>query len=140
MGREIKFRAWDNTDKTMKFFDFYKIHCGVYHPNHWKDSTGLACELDNKLRYPDELMQYTGLKDKNGKEIYEGDIVKLAVEEEQVYDPYEGIPFGKPIYTNEKVVYETYGFFAGDYGLGEFECEIIGNIYDNPELLGGHNG
>lgn len=79
---------------------------------------------------PESIGQYTGLKDKNEKEIYEGDIVK-------------GTFYGGPmpiydyvfeIHWNER----TKGCMA-DY-FESTECEVIGNMYDNPELLGGNNG
>lgn len=112
--REIKFRAWlkekhkminvndinlKEKDVNEGFFSFYEI----------------------------ELMQYTGIKDKNGKEIYEGDIVFIE----------NGFYY--------KIVFENASFKAkyGQYpltiNLNEIApyCEVVGNIYENPELLGG---
>ena len=81
--------------------------------------------------YPDEikLMQSTGLKDKNGKEIFEGDIVKMA----------------KDVYS-DLTYYEIVRHRGGAYRLESNQhgcelwlrhtiCEVIGNIYENPELL-----
>ena len=111
--REIKFRGWDE---------------GMMVP--WDDLKEWECNLSelNELR----LMQYTGLKDKNGKEIYEGDVLTTG----DVY-----------LY---KVVWEDFGFdLIHQYGrwgplsrfpklLEDFskDCEIIGNIYENTELSG----
>ena len=88
---------------------------------------------------PDTVGQYTGLKDKNGKKIFEGDIVRAswhAPRRDTVYEVYE-------------VVYSKSGFFMKRNGklMGQvsnyispnvnMRCEIIGNIHDNPELIGG---
>lgn len=108
MKREIKFRIWDNTLKQMEapftLNDDFDCMQG------WLD----GCQL----------MQYTGLKDKNGKEIYEGDIIRLPIGE-----------LGNVIY------FEPYAAFVGDsdgiltqLDLGA-DIEVIGNIYENPELL-----
>lgn len=71
------------------------------------------------------IMQFTGLKDKNEKEIYEGDIIMSAINYKS---------FG-----NEVVEWDDsggYTFFSdGEYGINPKICKIVGNIYENPELL-----
>lgn len=107
--REIKFRAWDEDEGVMlKPFKVYEVV-----------STPML------ILEKDILLQYTGLKDKNGKEIYEGDILKTAV----------GIGY----------VRENHGMFClkkpGLNALKPFmrrvnhPLEVIGNIYEDPELL-----
>lgn len=113
--REIKFRAWDKSNKEMfnvEIIDFQKRQ--VY-----KDTVSY-CKFENI-----ELMQYTGLKDMREKEIYEGDILFES--------------FGEEYF---KVVFED-GSFRLETGecslpLKEYAhiCEVVGNIYKNPELLG----
>ena len=116
--REIKFRCW--YDKKMHKvvdidFAYEKINLFGADIINFKDG---------------ELMQYTGLKDKNGKEIYEGDIIQiLGGEYEQGF--YEW---------NEKVqikdlIYDGYNLMMTISQIGNKAIEIIGNIYDNPELL-----
>ncbi len=88
----------------------------------------------NKSVIPDTVGQYTGLTDKNGKKIFEGDIVKAQ-------DDIFGSPFCNGIIG--KIVYEETAFFIEPQDSMESqwlfnECavyEIIGNIHDNPELL-----
>ena len=77
-----------------------------------------------------ELMQYTGLKDKNGKEIYEGDIVKINVDRACVkwndkYGYFQLVPIGDYYFDSDVI----------GQALEYVEAEVIGNIYDNPELL-----
>jgi uncharacterized phage protein (TIGR01671 family) len=78
------------------------------------------------------VMQYTGLTDKNGKKIYEGDIVK----DHGVLEDGEGVTFVK--FMNGKFVFDNpmYEENEGD-DLVDWchQCEVIGNIYENPELL-----
>ena len=98
---------------------------------------------DNFLEFVDikSLGEYTGLKDKNGKEIYEGDIVKVKLykgEEEKYFIgkvEYFGGNFIVDADNNSEYhVYDLDGFGI-DYRYNLEDCEVIGNIYDNPELL-----
>lgn len=121
-----KFRAWDSVEK--KFVEHFFI-----------TDNSLICNMekptsDRKLPIPIEkseliLMQSTGLKDKNDKEIFEGDIVKMA----------------KDVYS-EPTYYEVARHYGGAYRLESkqhgcelwlrhTDCEVVGNIYENRELL-----
>lgn len=107
--REIKFRAWKNSE--MKYSDSFPdlscFFCLAY--GQMREELGL-------------LMQYTGLKDKNNKEIYEGDILKFNTKggNEMIYEvKWRGKGF-KPTRMSED---------------NQEEIEIIGNKYENTELL-----
>lgn len=107
--REIKFRVWANGEMTKPFGlgqNKYDVN-----PAMW-----------------DDVMQFTGLKDKNGKEIYEGDILKgdwaitddIEVGAVEFYGgAFRFKPAGLPI----------------EFGYYRKECEVIGNIYENPDLI-----
>lgn len=107
MNREIKFRAWDGKDMVYCPFSPYN--------NDTVDiNEQFRCLQVNGLK----LMQFTGLHDRNGKEIYEGDILEFA-------------SFGGRYTVEYKVA--LMGFFPAEAARNQ--CEIIGNIYENPDLL-----
>ena len=116
--RDIRFRAWDNVgNKWIKQFSISAD--GMY----------IKCYKPTYVNPDAMLMQYTGLLDKNGVEIYEGDIV--------IY------PYSKGLSLNMKVVWLKHGWFITDETVyyrptewSEAMCEVIGNIYESPELLG----
>lgn len=121
--REIKFRAWD--ERRKKFVpEFNVTEAGsVFHINSFE-----TCEpLDVKI------MQYTGLKDRHGKEIYEGDIVTLTDK-----DDIEGseIMTGtrEVVWNIQEARFEYSGFVPLNWG-GFASIEVIGNIYENANLL-----
>ena len=135
--REIKFRVWDNFRKkfakqitTFKFDRCGNINLVVYldRANKTKEITEQEKIYTNDF----ELMQYTGVKDKNGKEIYEGDIVKI---DDEVYE-IKWVGAGLSAVKGERR-FDWWKFAKIDGG--SYIPEIIGNVYENPELLEENN-
>ena len=118
--REIKFRAWVRRKKKMIGWDDIKFAIGSV----FYDSS--------KGRYYD-VMQYTGLKDKNGKEIYEGDILRYVTNDGKEHT----IAIEQKLGWNCGCCFPVWGWEFGIYeGVGETsDYEVIGNIYEQPELL-----
>jgi len=158
--REIKFRAWDKIKKRFVTQDeatTYPYFLIDLNGNITLYSQGKELEVDffvgdlnnpfetyqaqQSLRSRFELLQFTGLHDKNSKEIYEGDIVKDEIGKREVK-----IGFSK--YTDpDGFNHEFYGVYGrwlpvirGNFDESYFnkdddDLEVIGNIYENPELL-----
>jgi uncharacterized phage protein (TIGR01671 family) len=111
MNREIKFRVWSFNERIFHYFDVYE------------GCSGLAGAWS-------EPQQFTGLKDSNGKEIYEGDILSTYYEchksESEAYG-FSVIKWGRTgwVYNQDRK--------PSDYFLGN--SEVIGNIFENPDLL-----
>ena len=132
MNRKIKYRAWlkeekkmvnvetiDFTDKSMQYLEKNEI---------------IDAYLLRRIIFDDvELMQYTGINDKNGKEIYEGDIVLIRIDKTNIL--------------HKTVVKFKHGAFIADiigdndyiylfhFGFNKDDFEVVGNIYENHKLL-----
>lgn len=127
MSRQIKFRVWRSDDKQMyqptmrgRFLMFTDGFIPVAH--------GLTVQPDYEISEA-TLLQYTGTKDKNGTEIYEGDIITHS------NDGMKGVVVWNPAsycYSIDSLDGKEYVADLCDY---DFEPEVIGNIYQNPELL-----
>lgn len=147
MKREIKFRAWENVNNEMFYSkDFSDGGRQSYH-FYFEESVGVLKAilnirydvlnpLDHKV-FDCEVMQYTGLLDKNGKEIYEGDIIARKFWHN---NPPSKRPKKDHIIENCTVVFSVGAFtcegtknteYGTSYGSWWTNCEIIGNIYEN---------
>ena len=141
--REIKFRVWDEHYRYMN----YKVIVGMWGKESLNDENYTTCSMyimpdkvDYKCKphwanfepYMEDihLMQYTGLKDSEGTEIYEGDILEsVAFGSEEI---------GKIIYSEDDAMFEldTDGVVLNFSNENSKWWTVIGNIYENPELLG----
>ena len=118
MSREIKFRAWVKELKKLSAVNEFYFTGGTY-----------VCDYEYALDPEDiELMQYTGLKDRNGVEIYEGDIVNHSKQGNLIVK-----------YGNKHFDYAGFTLINSSGMTNTLQnpyiYEVIGNIYEDPELL-----
>ena len=129
MNGEIKFRIWDVENKEM-----LKVQELDFEPTFYGGNIAIRPDQYNDYFDTEDmiLMQYTGLHDKNGKEIYEGDIVRIIVNnniEKICRVEFKNGIFGVMFSKNKELT--AFPHFCNT------TFEVIGNEYDNPELLGG---
>lgn len=138
--RAIKFRAWDKINKRMSRINQWNFEFGDL----WVE----ANEEDWENQPDFEIMQYTGLKDKNGKEIYEGDILKyhdymFNFKADQIHigvvrwQDWNGAFDCERRLIDGREVKPEHGLPGIQF---KFQAEVIGNIYENPQLLEGVTG
>lgn len=135
--REIKFRAWDNLEKrTRKVVSL-----------HWQGDKLVSARLEGDNEpIPIEgrlvIEQSTGLKDKHGAEICEGDIIQFEFWNEKYYRQiaynsaiasYEAITVASP--TSKALRQKAKYSFSELYKISSKGFEVVGNIHENPELL-----
>ncbi len=159
--REVKFRAWDTELKKM-FYDVIPLppdgtqFIRPVYDN--RDLLNVVWRTEKANRHPKMweplwiegyLMQYTGLKDKNSKEIYEGDVIKKTANSHYWIFIIQASPieqFGNNLYAieqysncseNEDGTEYTFERYEGNKGArsGAYGGEIIGNMHENPELI-----
>lgn len=153
----FKFRAWDKEEEKM--YEVYEIHFDANHNGSVYCGQRKELDKDNNNIYPKKeltfgsnvIMACTGLKDKNGKLIYEGDIVIMPDTYTESVDVGVGMcpvaqqelnTFGKVVFKKGAFGIEineaTENYYEGFNFFEDIEdIEIIGNIYENPELLKG---
>ncbi|MBP1971611.1 putative phage protein (TIGR01671 family) [Virgibacillus natechei] len=144
--RKIKFRAWDKATKNgwipkpIKQMIYFNVYCPP-------EYLGVTYDEEGTWKRRFEIMQYTGLKDQVGEAIYEGDILYRTVIISLIGSDMPKRTVGEYL---EVVFRDDYaGFFIGETPLHGYvgatvdihtkckctDVEVIGNIYENPELL-----
>lgn len=123
MNRVIKFRAWNKIHNIMMKWENLRNQYNT-----------LNCLTYEHL----EVMQYTGLKDKNDKEIYEGDILVMSYETNILGTKTIRNKVEWKGYSDGEYVDNVECWMCGNYPVSDWntkDLEVIGNIYENPELL-----
>ena len=149
MQDRFKFRIWHK--KRKKMYDVLHLHTATWtNGGEWVTAKGfnIITQQDIHIQIENKdgiLMQCTGLKDKHGKLIYEGDIVKVQCNREDKC----GLFYKTGIIAYELNEKNGHGHADSSFYLklnngmcalfSKEKCEVIGNIYDNPELLKGDN-
>lgn len=125
--REIKFRVWDIVLKKKMFYPSTELE-----PSETEHGSSiLCCYYDHKewsgFTLNVNYQQYTGVNDKNGKEVYEGDLLKIS---------WNNIPeyIDEVCWVPQTLTWYPAGVLTAGYRLG-YSFEVIGNIFQNPEII-----
>lgn len=132
-NRKISFRAWNTQENKMLYRKLFEMN---WYSTEKNDEAGSHCwgAISGGQERFMEIMQFTGLLDKNGKEIYEGDIIKE-------YSKFDGemqfkVTWRDYYWTLEYSTNKSGYHSVGDVPLKSWKSiEVIGNVYQNPELL-----
>lgn len=144
MNRIVKYRAWDKLDKKM----YYNVGISMNGVQIYKDKNIPETVILDRGKSCMELMQFTGLRDKNGKMIFEGDIVDYKCLygsndmfgiAEEYYKESDKFFIQRDIvkFYDGQFLPREYYFDCGDsyYSYRYYDFEIIGNLFETPELL-----
>ena len=117
--RDIKFRAWDKTNKKYLYFE------GIFNKRPYTETSSFP-QYDSSPQYHDlDIEQYLGIKDDNNVELYKGDILQISMQHCKQEKPY--------IIDD---IQEFYGdYYQSDMYYAITNIKVIGNIHDNPELV-----
>tara|TARA_R110000851_G_scaffold138591_1_gene275285 strand:+ start:133 stop:531 length:399 start_codon:yes stop_codon:yes gene_type:complete len=130
--REIKFRGFAFFEKEIGFN--IRVSSSGYSDMHYTHEEREYMAINQVDKKPEfALMQYTGLKDKNGIEIYEGDILKLDLIHHPcgIKEPIKDSEISAVYWDNIEMRFRNKFNYAGNFKY----AEIIGNIHQNPELI-----
>lgn len=126
MAREIKFRAWDKKNNKMSITFSLGDACYEGFPVPFVDEDTDECDTEYDYGL---VMQYTGLKDKNGVEIFDKDIIKAP---DGIWEVDWQDAENLALINNHK---EENSIQHADNDYSLVDCEVISNIYENPELI-----
>lgn len=121
--RDIKFRAWFRKNNGFMMYSGFSVN-----PN------GIIFNIHNE-KQDAVLMQYTGLEDKNGVRIYEGDLIKAIKYENILQDEISQVVFRSGAFQLQTIEFE-YNAMLSLCNIKMRNIEVVGNIYENKELLG----